>query len=139
MTVVGFNFNKINVEKLEPASGKINISNNVSLKDVHEADLSVGSSKQKAVKFEFEFISKYEPKVGKILLGGEILYLEETAKIKKIMDDWKKSKRVEKDIMTSILNTVLSKCNIQALILSQDVNLPSPIPLPKVKMDTPEK
>jgi hypothetical protein len=40
--------------------------------------------------------------------------------------------------MSAILNTVLTKCNIEALILSQEVNLPSPIPLPKVKVDSAE-
>ena len=139
MTVVGYNFTKMDVEKTGPASGKVNIGNNVAIKDIGEADLSIGTEKQKAIKFMFEFVSKYEPKVGHIMLGGEVLYLETADKVKKIIDDWKKSKRVEKALMSNILNTVLSKCNVQALILSQDVNLPSPIPLPKVKMDTAEK
>lgn len=135
MTVVGFNFNKIEVEKKEGVGGKINISNNVSIKDVVDTSLSLGTEKQKAIKFMFEFTSTYEPKLGKILLGGEVLFLDEASKIKKIMDEWKKDKKVEKGLMASILNTVLVKCNIQALILSQEVNLPSPIPLPKVKME----
>jgi hypothetical protein len=58
--------------------------------------------------------------------------MEETKKINSIMAEWKKEQKVDKDIMTPLLNTVLTKCNIQALILSQHVNLPPPIPLPKV-------
>ena len=138
MTIVGFNFNKIDVEKKDNVGGKINISNNVSIKNVVDTDLSLGTEKQKAIKFVFEFTSKYEPELGKILLGGEVLFLDEAAKIKKITDDWKKDKRVEKELMTSILNTVLARCNIQALILSQEVNLPSPIPLPRVKSEEEE-
>ena len=34
--------------------------------------------------------------------------------------------------MAQVLNFVLAKCNIKALILSQDVNLPPQIPLPKL-------
>jgi hypothetical protein len=135
MTIVGFNFTKIEVEKKEAVSGKINISNNVSIKNIVDTDLSLGTEKQKAIKFVFEFVSKYEPALGKILLGGEVLFLDESSKIKKITEDWKKDKKVEKELMAAILNTVLTKCNVQALILSQEVNLPSPIPLPKVKMD----
>ena len=134
MTIVGFNFKRIDVEKKSGASGKINISNNVAIKDVKDTDLSIGSEKQKAVKFEFEFVSKYDPNIGKILLGGDVLFLADTATIKKILDDWKKNKSVQKEIMSDVLNTVLSKSNVQALILSQEVNLPSPIPLPKVKV-----
>ncbi|MBD3163992.1 hypothetical protein GF323_02230 [Candidatus Woesearchaeota archaeon] len=139
MTIVGFNFTKMEVEKASPASGKVNISNNVAVKDIAETDLSVGSERQKAIKFMFEFTSKYEPKVGKILLGGEVLFLEDSEKVKKILTDWKKDKKIEKELMSNILNTVLAKCNVKALILSQDVSLPSPIPLPKVKMEAGEK
>lgn len=139
MTIIGFNFNRIDVEKKGSAGGKISISNNVSIKDIADTDLSLGTEKQKAMKFIFEFTSKYEPNVGKILLGGEVLFLEETSKVKMIIEDWKKNKRVEKGLMSAILNTVLTKCNVQALILSQEVNLPSPIPLPKVKMEDGEK
>ncbi len=138
MTIVGFNFIKIEVEKKNSSAGKINISNNVSIKEVTDTDLSLGTEKQKAIKFVFEFVSTYEPKIGKILFGGEVLFMDEASKVKKIMDEWKKNKRVEKALMSTILNAVLTKCNVQALILSQEVNLPSPIPMPKVKMDATE-
>ena len=36
--------------------------------------------------------------------------------------------------MAGLLNTILTKCNVQALILSQEVNLPPPIPMPKVQI-----
>ena len=48
------------------------------------------------------------------------------------MKGWKKNKAIPKEAMTAVINTALTKCNIQALILSQQVNLPPPIPLPKV-------
>ncbi len=133
MAIVGFNFTKINVERKDVQKGKINISNNVAIKDIKPTDISLGKEKQNALKFIFEFNSKYDPKIGNILLGGDLMFLGDTKKIKETQDGWKKDKSVPKDIMTSILNTVLAKCNIQALILSQEVNLPPPVPLPKVQ------
>ncbi len=132
MTIVGFNFTHINVEKDSSAKGKINISNNVSVKDVETADLFLGDQKQNGLKFIFNFISTYEPKFGKIELKGEIMFVDDEKKIKEVMDEWKKNKKVKKEIMTGIFNTILTKCNIQSLILSQTVNLPPPIPMPKV-------
>ncbi len=139
MKSVGFNFNKINVEKKNIGKGKVNISNNVAIKNIEQKDISLGKSKQDALKFTFEFTSKYEPGLGSILLGGDVLYLTDSQKSKEILDGWKKDKKVPKDIMAGILNTVLAKCNIQALILSQEVNLPPPIPLPKVKVGGKDK
>ncbi|MCF7861053.1 hypothetical protein K9M79_02320 [Candidatus Woesearchaeota archaeon] len=138
MTIVGFNFTKINVEKDPNAKGKIKINNNVSVKNVEKADLFLGDQKQSGMKFLFLFTSKYDPGFGKIELEGEVLYLEEDEKIKEVLAEWKKNKKIGKEIMTNIFNSILTRCNIQALILSQTVNLPPPIPMPKVS-ETPAK
>jgi len=132
MAIVGFSFTKINVERKKAVSGKLGIKNNVAIKSVEKSDLSFGSTKQAAVKFNFEFSAIYEPDVGQIVLVGEVLDVEDEKKTKEILDEWKKDKKVPQDVMNNILNTVLSKCNVEALILSRDINLPSPIPLPKV-------
>jgi len=133
MTIIGFNFKEIKVSKKEGVRGKINIKNNVVITDIKEQDLNLGDKSQSALKFLFEFSSKYDPNLGEIILRGDLLFMESSDKTKEILDEWKKTKKVPKDIMAGILNTVLSKCNIEALILSQKVNLPPPIPLPSVK------
>ncbi len=137
--IVGFGFTKLSAEKKEQVKGKIDINNNVSVKDVVEDNLSLGKDKQNIVKFIFEFTANYEPSVGKILFEGEVLYLEEPKKVREILSSWKKDKKLPKEIMGGILNAILTKCNVQALILSQEVNLPPPIPMPKVQMQAPEK
>jgi len=119
MAIVGFNFTKINAEKSGTVKGKININNNVSITKVENADLSIGSAKQNALRFEFEYATKYEPKLGELTLTGELIYLNTPEKVKEILDSWKKDKSVPKDVMPAILNSVLAKCNIEALILSR--------------------
>lgn len=135
MAIVNITFNKISAERRAGVLGKINISNNVSVKDVSEADFNIGSTKQKGLKYSYEFSSKFEPKVGSIIIEGDVLVLEETKKVNEILKGWKKNKKIDKEILAPVINMILSKCNIKALILSQDVNLPSPIPLPRVKKE----
>ena len=48
---------------------------------------------------------------------------------------WKKSKKIPMGVMEQIVNAALHKGNIQAIKISEDVNLPSPLPLPKVKAE----
>ncbi|MEK6828098.1 MAG: hypothetical protein AABX78_01995 [Nanoarchaeota archaeon] len=132
--IVGFGFTKLSAEKKEAAKGKIDINNNVSIKDIKEDSFSFGSNKQNVIKFIFEFTSKYEPSVGNILFEGELLYMEDPKNTKEILTSWKKDKKIPKEIMGGLLNTILTKCNVQALILSQEVNLPPPIPMPKVQL-----
>ena len=140
--IAGFGFNKMSVEKFKAPQGKIDINNNVSIKDLKEDTLPIGKDKDNGVsvlKFIFEFTSKYEPEIGIMVFEGEILYMENPKKIKEILSSWNKTKQIPKEIMAGLLNTILTKCNVKALILSQDVNLPSPIPLPKVQMSQGDK
>ena len=135
MAVVGFNFIKMNVERKQPVTGKIKIGNNVSVKSVESHTIMLGKTKNEGVKFTFEFTSKYEPDIGSILITGEVIYLEEQKKVREILASWKKNKKVSKEVMTEMLNTVLDRCNIQALVLSRDMNMPPPVPLPKVNVE----
>ena len=133
MAIIGVSFSRINIEKKEMVKGKINISNNIVIKDVKEKDLAPGRSiDQKGLQFFFSFASKYEPNVAEIALEGDVLFVGTNKQAGEIAAAWKKDKKVEKELMAAVLNTALAKCNIEALILSQQLNLPPPIPLPKI-------
>ena len=134
MVVVGFNFTKMNIERKNPVKGKVKITNNVGIKKVELQDLALGKTKQQGLKVTFEFVTKYETNIGEINLQGDLIFMADEKKLKEVADQWKKNKSVPKDVMTHILNNILNKCNVQALILSQQMNLPAPIPLPKVNV-----
>jgi hypothetical protein len=139
MAIAGFGFTDIEVKRKPMQGGKISISNNVAIKDIKETELHLGKEKQNALQFLFEFTSKYDPDVGHITIGGEVLFIDEAKKVQEILANWKKDKRVPQEVMTNILNNILNKCNIAALIMSREVNLPAPIPLPKVQVGKPAK
>jgi len=132
MTVVGFNFTTINVERKSSVKGKININNNIKVTDVESSDLFLGANKQSGMRVLFEFAALYEPAVATISLKGEILYLEDEKKVEDIVKGWKKDKKLPPKLMEVLLNTAFSKCSIEALLLSKEVNLPPPVRLPRV-------
>ena len=134
MTLVGLQFDKIHLEKFKPISGKVSVNNNVALKNVEKTDLKFGTSKQNALRITFEFVANYEPKIAKILLLGNITYFDKSEKIDDLFKTWKKDKKLPKEILTPVLNTILTKCNVEALVLSREINLPPPVPLPKVQV-----
>jgi hypothetical protein len=132
MTIIGFNFTKMHIERKKMVRGSINISNNISIKNLEKADITLGQKKQ-ALKYDFTFTTQYKPDIGEILLEGEVIALETEEKAQELLKIWKKDKKLPNQMMTSILNHVLNKCNIQALFMSKELNLPAPIPLPKVQ------
>lgn len=134
MAIVAFNFLRMNAERKAAIRGRLNINNNITIKDVQPADLAFGGNKETAIRFTFEFTSTYEPKAGEILLVGELVDMVDEKSVQEIEDSWKKNKRVPPTTMARILPTILNRCNIQALIISRDINLPPPIPMPRVNV-----
>lgn len=132
MPIVGFNFDKIMVDRLGPIKGRVQVKNNMAIKNVEQQELVLGKKKEDVLKFSFEFSSKYEPNIGLISIKGHILFMDEANEVKKIMDSWKKKKFIPQDLMTYLLNTVLVRCNIKTLVLANDVNLPPHIKLPTI-------
>ncbi|MBS3171055.1 hypothetical protein J4449_00415 [Candidatus Woesearchaeota archaeon] len=134
MPIVGFNFNKVYVEKKESleASKNIQIKNDVLITNVREEKLPTGKTKADGLKFDFKFHLKYEPEVGEIELVGFIYYLDDQEVIKDIFKSWKKDKKLSQELTANLVNTVLIKGTIKALTLSQEVNLPPHLPLPTV-------
>ena len=134
MTIISVNLNKINVERKEAPKDKININNNIKLKDLEKMDISAGTSKQDGIKFLFELSVNYEPSFASMLIEGDVIYLDTAANVKSIMDGWKKNKNVKKEVFEQVMNSAMTKANIQALILSQIVNIPAPIQLPRINV-----
>nr|MBI4156795.1 hypothetical protein [Candidatus Woesearchaeota archaeon] len=133
MPIVGFNFERILAEKKSPINKELRIKPNVVIKDVkiEEANLG-GDKKQKLLKILFEYQADYQPKIGNIEISGNLLYTGPQKEIEKIVDKWKKDKKMNDDIILQFLNTVLLRCNIKALSLSQEVNLPPQLRLPTI-------
>ena len=53
--------------------------------------------------------------------------------MEEVQNSWKKNKKIPLEVMEQVVNAALHKGNIQAIKVSEDVNLPSPLPLPKVR------
>ena len=139
MPIVGFSFDKISGEKNSPITGKVTVKSDIKIESVEEAKLTINKP---CIKLDFNFTVDYEPKVGNLSLRGHIFYLDTPEKVKTTVKDWKSSKRLPENVSLEILNAILTKCNIESLILSDKVNLPPQLPLtrmvPKTKKEEPK-
>ncbi len=132
MTIVKINLHKVHAERnLRAKGGQIRINNNVSVKDVE--DMAFSMEGKKGLRFTFSFICNYEPELGNIEVEGQVLYVDTDKKVEEIKKLWEKEKKIPPGVMEQIINASLHKGNIQAIKISEEVNLPSPLPLPKVK------
>lgn len=133
MAIIGFNFTKIAAQRISGRTGKINITNNIGVRNIEASKFS-GDSKRSAVKISFRYDGIYDPKVAHLQFDGDVILLLEKKAADDLVAGWKEGKADTK-ILMGAMNHVLERCNIEAIILSRDLNLPSPVPLPKVNMD----
>lgn len=133
MPVVGFNFDKISVERTGKIQPGIQARNSMEIKDIITEDVLLGKNKkQEVLKFSFEYSVFYDPKIGSTILQGHMLYTDEPNKLKEILNAWKKDKQIEPKLKAQLMNTALIRCSIKALNLSQEVNLPPHLRMPTV-------
>ena len=133
MSMLGINFSKIVAERKAPVRGQISIKNNIAIKDTKKQDLKIQD--KESVKVEFEFTAKYEPGIGEIIIKGDTVIVDTPEKIKEVLDQWKKDKKLPEDLLAQVMNGLLSKCNIEALVVGREVGLPPTLNMPKVKVN----
>jgi len=135
MPIVGFTFTKLHAEKSETAATSIKLNTNMAVSGMERVPLSLGASKEEALKLNFTFSSAFEPKVGQVLLEGFLLYIDNKPLMEGIEKSWKKDKKLPRDLNSLIMNQIHSKCSVQAVILTKDIGLPPPFPLPHLNLD----
>src|SRR3989338_7448155 len=131
MGIVSFVFDKISAEKVGKITDKVDINNNFNIKRVEKTTINLQGNKP-VLKLFFDFVVNYEPNIGNVQMNGNLTYMDKEEELKKLDDQWKKEKRLPVGITSLVANTILTRANIKALMLSQEVNLPPQIHLPKV-------
>lgn len=139
MSIIGMGFNRIAVDRSDAAKGNLEVVHNVFISNVEKAPMNLGTSKSEALKFTFEFSVRYEPKAGNITLGGYVLFMAPPDLIKETMEKWDKEKKISKELTKAVLGHAFSKCNVEAAVLSKEVNLPPPFPIPRLKTSPEQK
>lgn len=130
MKIIGFNLLKISVEKKEKAQEKIQVSQNIDIKNL-EKEKSPFSSDE-LLKIHFNFTINYSEDFAKLEFEGFIIIIPEKDEIKKFLKTWKE-KQIPQEFRAFLFNFIMNKCNIKALTLEDELNLPFHLPLPRVQ------
>ena len=130
MRIIGFTFNKISIERKKEIKGKLEIKTNLNISEITKE--AVELVKEDVLKFNFSFDVLYEPGFISIRFEGSVLVIVPPDKVKEILKHWKKKKILEY-ARIPLFNFILTKCNLKALGLEEEFNLPLHIPMPKLQ------
>ena len=129
MPIIGLSFNSIEAKK---EGGRIQqevkVNSTPMITDLKE--VTVPNLTRKALSIEFEFLSNYEPNYARITIKGTVMYLGENNK--EIVKEFEKNKRLPEKVSLEVLNYLFRNCLLKASILADDLQLPPPMPMPKI-------
>ena len=81
--------------------------------------------------FEYEYTTLYEG-VGTIKISGEMYAEEDDKTRKRLLDNWKNGKKIEKDYMERLLNAINYSATAHATLVARVLNYPPPMLPPRL-------
>lgn len=139
MAVIGFSFIKFDCErKASQAKGSIEIKHNVSITKVEKTSITVGGNKNDVLKINFGFDVVYGSDLGKVSIAGDVVFTDTPEIIEETQKQWDSEKKLPSMVNEQIHGFIYNKAIVRALELSDSLNLPSPIPMPKVSFKSQE-
>ena len=133
MKIIGFNFDKINIEKLPGKTEKnLEVKTNIDIFEIKEIKSENTIMKEDFIGVQFIFNVNYDPDFAKINLSGNVLFAVNQKLSKDILKQWK-DKKMPEDFRILLFNVILRKANLKALELEEEMNLPLHVPMPSLK------
>ena len=136
MRIITFNLTKILVQREEKPKDKIQVNQNINIKDIIEEKIPITDNK--ALKITFNLSINYSENYAKLEFEGTILVLPEKDEFKQFLDSWK-SKKIPEQARVPIFNFIMDKCNVKALYLEDEMGLPFHVPMPKLTVQESNK
>ncbi len=131
MTIVGFNLSKVLIERKDVFSGKISVKSGANITNIRKENITLMKDKE-TLRVDFDFHIFYEPQFARVEFKGFVLVVEEPKNIKNMLNDWR-TKKISPALQQEVFNLVLRKCNVRALSLEEELNLPTHFPFPVVR------
>ena len=126
MSIKNFELKAIDAERYSKKGEKkknIKINHNSSVTKINKID----SNKNQV---EFRFTANYSG-MGFIKIEGSLKFIGDYPEL---ADNWRKNNKMPNEVAKKIHTTIINNCIPQSVTIAKDLNLPPPIPLPKVNM-----
>ena len=132
MKVMGFNFNKVSIEKISDKVENLEVKTNIDISEIKEVKSEAPGMKGDFIGAKFNFDILYEPNFAKINILGTVLFAVKPEIAKDILEKWK-DKKMPEDFRFLLFNIILRKASLKALQLEEDMNLPLHVAMPSLK------
>ena len=130
MAVLGIRFRSLEAKREGgKVSPQIKVNSVPKITGVKETNMPMFD--KKALSVDFDFVTEYAPNIGTITMSGEVFYV--TDKNADVLKKWKSDKELPEDMRIEILNHLFRACLLKIANMADDLQLPPPMAIPRVK------
>ncbi|MGD0056887.1 MAG: hypothetical protein ABSB83_03400 [Methanomassiliicoccales archaeon] len=126
MQVKGFEMNMIEAKRFSKSGERIS---NVRI-DQNSTVTQISKVSEDTASVEFRFTANYVG-MGYIKIEGQILL---SGEIGSLVEEWSKKNSMSDEAANLVHNMIVSNCIPTALLVTRDIRLPPPFPLPRVNI-----
>ncbi|RLF75186.1 hypothetical protein DRN51_04470 [Thermococci archaeon] len=138
MPVLGVNITKVEIEKQGGVAGKVEINLSPKVEEVRLGEIKTPSGKVNGIEALFTYQIGYKPEIARASISGAVFYLPpQKEKIDEILDGWEKEKRIPPEMFAEIVNFITNEITPLIMVVSKEMRIPYPIPLPRVSIKQP--
>lgn len=127
IAIKGWELNSIEAKRFSKVGEKLT---NVRI-DHNNTVTSVVPLNQTDLSIEFRFTANYTG-MGFVRMDGRIVVSDDARSPDTIAKEWSTTNNMPSDFANLVHNAVISNCIITATIITRDIQLPPPVPLPQV-------
>lgn len=140
MAIIGFSFSRFDCERSKSAAkGNIEITHNISIKNVEKTTLKVGGNDNPVLKIDFVFDVIYGNDLGKVGISGDVIFSDTKEIINETYKGWEADKKLNEMVNEQVHRFIYNKTIVKALELSDSLNLPAPFQLPRISFSGDKK
>lgn len=129
---MGFNFSKINAEKISDNLENLKINTGIDIAEIKEVKSNFFKTKEELIGIKFEYKVDYEPGIAKLNFLGNMIVSIDSREAKDVLKQWN-DKKMPENFKLTIFNIILKRSSLKALQLEDEFNLPPHVPLPSIK------
>ncbi len=134
IAIKGWELNSIEAKRFSRVGEKLM---NVRI-DHNNVVTSVMPLNQTDVSIEFRFTANYSG-IGFVRMDGKLVVADDSRSPESIAKEWGSTNNMPPELANIVHNAVISNCVITATIITRDIQLPPPVPLPQVDMSQHKK
>ncbi|MFA4668341.1 hypothetical protein QDY65_07460 [Pyrococcus kukulkanii] len=133
MPILGHNIVRIEVEKVQSGSGKVEVSINPKIEELRLGELQLPTGRVKGIEVIVNYIINYSPEIAKASIRLLVFYVPRVKEdIDKILDEWEEKKQLPGELVAEVVNFTTSELMPLMMMISKEMRIPYPIPLPRV-------